>query len=758
MQQFGPLVTNPWAVWVVGSALILWAAGSATSLWRGTEALIRALWSARERIEETPDARAFAERYEALSASLATAPILGPRWREWQESLVLPRDPGRLVRSTTRPRSWFDLDLLRADGVRIDARYHAALPNLLVGAGLLFTFLGLAVALSSASGIVADGVNQVSRNQALHNLLDTASFKFVTSLVGLLLSIVYALFRKRRLQAVERALGRFLAAVEQRVPLLTPAALQQEANEFLRKQTMQLETFSTELAVNIGTAFDNSFDKRLGEHIAPLTDAIQRLAGGMSSRNEDAIRSMMEAFLDRLQVGAGDKMQEAVASLAGLGQRLEGLQTSLGEAAVRMSQAADAMATRMGEGAEAALARITSQLGGLAETLRGLADSTRNAGSEAGQAMALKIEAAAAGFEAAARSVAATLAEAGERMERRMGEEASASSARLSSQFEAMLGELRGLAESSRAAGTSALDAVAQRIGEAAAGFEATAARVAETLDRAAGQTGGTLGRGAEEAVARIASATEAMRGEMNAAFAELREAVGSAGAALRDGSAAGAATLGTAMSGVGEALDSASQQLRQAGGDAADALRRGGDAAGGRLDGAGNALGTQAGALGRQIAALGSAADSLVLRAEELGRAARDATTPLTTTATTLSGASEGLVSAIQPLRAVAQDMTRVVEQISGAAQRAELANAGATRLIDTLDAAAKRFESVDRALATTISGLQAGLLGFTQQISTFVAGTDQNLAKAATQLGNLVKSLDDTLEDFRPNGGARA
>jgi methyl-accepting chemotaxis protein len=567
----------------------------------------------------------------------------------------------------------------------MDTRYHAALPNLLVGAGLLFTFFGLAVALSSASGIVADGVDQKFRNHALQGLLDTASFKFITSLVGLFLSIVYALIRKGCLKRVERELGAFSAALESRVPLVTPAALQQETNELLLKQSIHLETFSTELAVNLGTAFDNAFDKRLGEHIAPLTDAMQRLAGGMSTRSEDVIREMMEMFLQRLQGSAGDKMHQAAESLAGLGERLQDLQATLGGAAEKIAQAAASMATGMGEGAEASLMRMSTQ-------------------------------------------------------------------------FESMLGELRGLAESSRAAGTSALDAVAARIAAAAAGFEAMAGQVAETLAQAAGQTGGALGRGAEEAVARIATATQDMRAEMKAAFAELSTAVGDAGNALRDGGAAGGASLGVAIGGAGDtlaaAVSAAALDLRHAGDAAATALQRGGEAASSRMDSAGIALGTQAGALGGQISGLASASSDLGVRAEELGKAAREAATPLTATAGRLESASDTLLSATQPFRSIAQDMARAAEQIGIAAQRAEAANTGALRLIENLDATTKRFESIDRALAGTLAGLQAGLNGFTDQVSRFVAGTDQNLAKAATQLGNLVKSLDDTLEDFRPNG----
>ena len=100
-----------------------------------------------------------------------------------------------------------------------------------------------------ASGIVAEGITQLQRNAALQGLLDTASFKFITSLVGLSLSILYAIFwRSFCLRQIERKLSGFLADLESRLPLRTATAAQEETNALAQRQLTQLETFSNDLA------------------------------------------------------------------------------------------------------------------------------------------------------------------------------------------------------------------------------------------------------------------------------------------------------------------------------------------------------------------------------------------------------------------------------------------------------------------------------------------------------------------------------
>lgn len=661
MHVVAEFISHRETIFGVGIVLVVWAFVSGVSFSRGTRRLVGALADAGGLIEKTGSPQEFAQNYEAISAKIAANPVLGSRWREYAQSLVLPQESHRPIRATTRAGTWFDVGLLRVPAIGVDARYHAALPNLLVGAGLLFTFLGLSAALGTAGGIIG-GVDQEGRNTALRVLLDTASFKFITSLIGLLLSILYALFRKSCLKRIERALDRFLTVLETRVSLLTPASLQQEANEILKRQSTQLETFSTDLAVNLGAAFDNAFNERLGEHIAPLTNAMQRLAEGMGSRNEDVLKTMLDNFVQRLQGGTGDHIEKVAESLAGLSARLEGLQSGLGDAAVRMAQSADAMAKRMGEGAEAALSRITDQIGGLTEGLKRIVDQTSAVGTNASRDMSERIEAAAKLFEQAARAVSESLTTAAVGLETRIADQATESSGRLAKQLDAVVDELRSLAENSRTTGTEAFRVLAERVGAAATTFESTATRVSGELGDAATKTSQTWKEEAEQSALRIAKASE--------------------GLAIR-------------------------------------------------------------------VSDIGSATDAMVSKMTDLQRVAHDAAAPLAATANDMKLAGQAARNAIEPLGQIAQLIGRSVDQIAGVAQRLDLTQTTAARLIESLAAAAQRFEGVDQELSKTLTALQNGLQGFTREIQAFVTGTDQNLAKAATQLGNLVKGLQDTLED---------
>ncbi|HKM70802.1 MAG TPA: hypothetical protein VKG22_06090 [Stellaceae bacterium] len=473
MPSLAQSLASPATIFVVVGLLVVWAGWSSAQLRGRTESLISTLRAAGA-IVEKPE---FLTNLEAAAEQLAALPLLASPWSAYYDTLIVLGDntASRPARSTLRPDRVFDLGLLRAVGLK--PRYHAAMPGMLVGAGLLFTFLGLAVALSVAGGVVAGG-DPVQSRQGLHQLLDAASFKFITSLAGLSLSIAFTGFRNHRIRLVEQALDGFTAALDRRMPLATPAFLQHETNEALRAQSTTLKTLSTDLAVSIGAKLDSAFDQRLDKHIGPGSEAMQTLADRISTQNQDAMQQMLKTFIDRLSGGTRDHLAGVAENLAALGTLLEGLQNGLGQASARMAQSAEAMAAGMGEGAEEALTRITVRMGGLMETLRSVTTQTREAGADAAQSLAARIEGAAAGFEAAASRMTETFAQA--------------------------------------ATGTS--EALARGAGEAAEELGAAASSIREMLE----STGQALARQA----AALAGTAEAMGGRIDQLDRATRESV----------------------------------------------------------------------------------------------------------------------------------------------------------------------------------------------------------------------------------------
>lgn len=616
-----PVISNEVTIYAVCGALLAWALVSAVFLVVRTWRFKAAVHRFNRCLDRYADAGAFAEHFERASAELERQRFLAEAWRQFRQTLVLPRRPGEPIRATQRPAEWFNVGLLRGPGLGVDLRYHAAMPNLLVGAGLLFTFLGLAVALAGAKDIVTG--ETLARNEALRTLLATASFKFITSLVGMLLSILYALVRNLHLHLVERALDGLQASIEKLMPVVTPLALQQEQLALLERQTNQLETFSNDLAVSIGGTIDQTFNERLAEHIGPLTEAIQRLSAGMGSRNEEALREMMAAFLSQLEGQAGGRMDEVARALAGLVGGLERLQTGLDAASERMARAADEMAARMGGQAEATAERLNTQLAAMVAELRALAATSRVAGNQAIEELAGRISAAAGAFESAAQRIGEGLSE---------------------------------VAIGTRTTFDKGAEAMVERMVAATEGMREEMRRVLDELRRSVAEAGEALVGGGDKAAKNIQvtldGASQALAAALSDAADRLASAGGEAGSALQRGGE-GAAGL-----------------LERAGGDfgnRADALAR----SYGRLAEA-------AGGLAQRVAelehAVGEAAAPLRASAADLEAASRSARGLMEPLAQATQGIARGvdqMAGTAQRLEGAAGSASKLAGSLDGATQR---------------------------------------------------------------------------------------
>jgi len=268
-------------------------------------------------------------------------------------------------------------DIWRADRLlqkRFNLAMFEAIPNIAVGVGLFFTFLFLTLALSDAT-VALTATAEANPVSATKDLLSSAGGKFLSSLAGLLVSLVWTVVARRRMVRLERAAARVVDAIEALWPavgaeaavaeqlvhlskmndaLTMQRAVQTEhhsvardqlalTEELLveaREQTGSLKRFETDLAVAIGNAITNSFGPQMEQMTARLEQAITHLSDRIGTMNEDALRKMMDDFSQMIRSNTDSEMEkfkETLTSLAG------NLQTASDQLRHGVGGAADAL-------------------------------------------------------------------------------------------------------------------------------------------------------------------------------------------------------------------------------------------------------------------------------------------------------------------------------------------------------------------------------------------------------------------------------
>ncbi len=123
----------------------------------------------------------FASRFNDIDALFSSINVLKHGWEEFKETLLAPEGDVGVFRNTVRPNLFINIH--HVEGVLRLKRLHF-ISNLLVGIGLLLTFLGLVAALTQAGEAIGKGGGG-NIEAPIVALLQVAAFKFWTSVSGL---------------------------------------------------------------------------------------------------------------------------------------------------------------------------------------------------------------------------------------------------------------------------------------------------------------------------------------------------------------------------------------------------------------------------------------------------------------------------------------------------------------------------------------------------------------------------------------------
>jgi hypothetical protein len=255
------------------------------------------------------------EELRGLAAGQATCRAWWARVEDALEPYAIPNGPESWF--ATRPAS----ELLSEEAVvgsEYHASFHQAVPALLTGLGLMATFIAILVALQGVTVDIKGGAETV---QGIGTLINGLAGKFLSSIVALLLSVLFTVVEKkwceRRLQ---NAYHRLVAQLHDAIPVLSPTRVLLDLHFQSAQRTALLENFydevaqklawavKTEVAPGLSEAFAREVARRVREQLRP---AVGSLAASNGNQGGEEIATRAEANAVFSTDGTADAAPEA---------------------------------------------------------------------------------------------------------------------------------------------------------------------------------------------------------------------------------------------------------------------------------------------------------------------------------------------------------------------------------------------------------------------------------------------------------------
>ncbi|MEI8393185.1 MAG: hypothetical protein WCF85_00515 [Rhodospirillaceae bacterium] len=262
----------------------------------------------------------FYDRIDQFDLLMNESKFLAHGWSEFIETCLFTRKEGKVsVEISIRPAVFINIEDSEHSGLRVLWFHH--LSGIFVGVGLLLTFIGLVAALyfsSSAINLVIDGAQGISAaeqtkavQKALAQLLNTATFKFLTSIAGLGCSIVLGLFQRRWSALLEQRYQELCRELERCTLIVTPEQLANRQHHELCTQSELLR----ELPARIGPEFARALESALLPVVERLDEANRNAVTAGSLRE---LKSVAETFatLPLRMTTATDDLQRTLSELA----------------------------------------------------------------------------------------------------------------------------------------------------------------------------------------------------------------------------------------------------------------------------------------------------------------------------------------------------------------------------------------------------------------------------------------------------------
>ena len=212
-------------------------------------------------------------------------------------------------------------------GRHFNSAFFGSIPGLLTGAGLTLTFVAILLALVGVNYNKDNAANPIT---GIDHLINGLSGKFLSSIVALLLSILFTLYEKRVARSLRLKYEHLVTEISDSIPYLSSSRILLDIQRFAAKQTVSVSNISSEVVDRFMGAFNSQ--------------VVPGLTMGMSSGVADKLQSEFRPTMDKMS-STLETLQSAIVRLEAQKQEsvtgeikglLESLENSLVQALSKM--------------------------------------------------------------------------------------------------------------------------------------------------------------------------------------------------------------------------------------------------------------------------------------------------------------------------------------------------------------------------------------------------------------------------------------
>lgn len=321
-----------------------------------------------------------------IRASFSRNSELAEAWQEFEDSLVTRdrSDDRRIVYKTEEAALVFSEERLL--GQHLNLRYWNSVPSILVGMGILGTFVGMVSGLLPFSVIDFTQTNEMQ--EAIKQLLAGVATAFVTSVLGMSTSLFFNVVEKERIGRVSREIVDLQRVLDQTFTLTTQEEISFRQEDELAQQTAALKSFSTDLANEIKVAMaqgrqeiitelqkaPDAFSTAMAERLAPslndINDAVTELRQQKEESSTEAIGKLIEVFQDSISGNTVRQMETLATTVDDVSQSLKDLPRQMTDMMASVQDKIDQTFLSLSATSEEQMGQTKSMLDGMFTTFQ----------------------------------------------------------------------------------------------------------------------------------------------------------------------------------------------------------------------------------------------------------------------------------------------------------------------------------------------------------------------------------------------------